>query len=73
MKLFYTLFLLFSFSSFAQPRQEYDENLEKICHLELKKIGCLKNDLEDKKCAEGKKEKLSPRCRELHDVQVNQK
>jgi len=73
MKLILPLTFLISFSSFAGARQEYDEKMEKVCHQELKTLGCLKDDEEMKDCAEMKKEKLSQKCKTLHEVQMKNK
>jgi hypothetical protein len=67
-----TLFaMILSFSSFAQEkvRREFDENLEKKCHMELKALGCEKaSDEGIRACAELKKRKLSVACKAYHEA-----
>ncbi len=61
------LMLVSSASSFADFRQEFDEETEKKCYHEARKKGCVKNDLEDKNCTEKIKKNLSETCKTLHE------
>ena len=63
----FALVLVSSASSFADFRQEFDEETEKKCHHEARKKGCVKNDLEDKNCTEKIKKDLSDTCKNLHE------
>lgn len=63
--------MVLTFSTFAQEkvRHEFDENLEKKCHKELKSQGCDKADDEGiRACAELKKKKLSVACQAYHEA-----
>ncbi len=61
------LLMVSSYSSFADFRQEFDEETEKKCHHEARKKGCVKNELEDKNCTERIKKDLSVACKNLHE------
>ncbi len=56
-----------SLNALAQTKVEFDENVEKACHEEAKKAGCVKaDDVTDRVCA--KKAKLAAKCREVLDL-----
>ena len=61
------LLMVSSYSSFADFRQEFDEETEKKCHHEARNKGCVKNELEDKNCTERIKKDLSVACKNLHE------
>jgi hypothetical protein len=65
------LAMTLTFSSFAQEkvRREFDENLEKKCHMELKALGCEKaSDEGVRACAELNKKKLTVACQAYHEA-----
>lgn len=68
------LTLTLSVSSFAaSSKKEFDENLEKKCHQELKSMGCVKSDdTESVACANTNKAKLSPACKALMDAKASE-
>ena len=70
-KITFILATVFTLSSYAQEksRREFDENLEKKCHKELKSNGCkMANDEGIRACAELNKKKLSLECQAYHEA-----
>ncbi len=62
--------LALSFSSFAQKRTEYDQNDEKVCYEEARKMGCVKgNNSADAACTKANKSKLPKKCSEVLGIQ----
>ncbi len=69
---FLTLITLLSvsLSSFAQKRSEFDQNDEKVCYEEARKMGCVKgNEAADAACAKANKSKLPKKCTEVLGIQ----
>ena len=60
--------MLMSLASFAEVRQEFDEQTEIKCHEEMKALGCVKADQESQACAELNKQKLSAACKSIHEA-----
>lgn len=57
---------ILSFSSFAEIRKEFDENIEKLCHQQLKHLQCLKkDDNQSAGCIEAKWSQISPVCQQI--------
>lgn len=55
-----------SLTAFTATRTEFDQNDEKVCYEEAKKLGCVKGDeAADVACARAKKSKLSTKCSEV--------
>ena len=70
-KMITLLMFIMSLTSFAQEkvRREFDDNLEKKCHMEIKAMGCKKaNDEGIRACAELNKKKLSVACQAYHEA-----
>lgn len=50
---------------------EFDENQEKVCIAEAKKLGCVKNDVENTSCMQKNKSKLSAECKKMQEAKSN--
>lgn len=59
-----------SMTAFAEKKVEFDENQEKICHGEARKVGCVKSSgaAADKACSQNNKAKLPSKCHEILGV-----
>ncbi len=67
-----SLALLFSLpiSAFAQKKAEFDENQEKVCYEEARKVGCVKgNEAADIACSKSNKAKLPTKCHQILGIQ----
>ncbi len=67
MKFFILLSALsLSLTSIAETRVEYDQNDEKMCYEEARRVGCVKGTAAaDVVCTRAKKAKLSRKCAEV--------
>lgn len=64
------LALSLSLSAFAQKRVEFDENQEKVCYEEARKVGCVKGSAPaDRTCAKTRKIKLPVKCHQVLGIQ----
>ncbi|MES2527875.1 MAG: hypothetical protein V4598_12355 [Bdellovibrionota bacterium] len=63
--------LSLSLSTFAaSKRTEFDQNDEKVCYEESRKMGCVKgNEAADVACTKANKTKLSKKCAEVLGAQ----
>lgn len=59
-----------SLSAFAQKKVEFDENQEKVCHEQAKKLGCVKGSAAaDQACTKSKKAKFTTNCRQIFGIE----
>ena len=59
-----------SFGAFAQKKVEFDENQEKVCHEQAKKLGCVKGSAAaDQACTKSNKSKLTTNCRQIFGIE----
>lgn len=63
--------LSLSLSSFAaSKRTEFDQNDEKVCYEEARKLGCVNgNEAADVACTKANKAKLPQKCTEVLGIQ----
>lgn len=62
--------LSLSLSSFAGKRTEFDQNDEKVCYEEARKVGCVKgNETANIACTKANKAKLPKKCSEVLGAQ----
>jgi hypothetical protein len=69
MKKLAALLVLLSVNTYAGSIQEFDEAQEIKCHQELKTLGCVNGEQENKACSEKQKPKLSKECQQLQAAQ----
>ena len=68
-----TTLTLMSLSSFANTRHEFDENIEKLCHQQLKQLQCLTADeKESGSCIEAKWSQVSLVCQKMYKIKKTQ-
>lgn len=60
-----------SLTAFAEKRVEFDENQEKVCYGEARKVGCVKSSgaAADKACTQNNKAKLPSKCYSILGIQ----
>lgn len=59
---------IFTLTTYAEVKKEFDETLEKKCFAEAKALGCVKADRESSACLAINKTKMHPDCQSLREV-----